>query len=257
MATALITGASSGIGKELAFLLAEGGYDIIVVARGQEALTSIAAKIERDHKRRATAIAIDLGAPGAVARLMDELGDRQIDLLVNNAGRGDFGLFGDVEPDAYEATIALNITALTSLVRAVLPQMLARNSGRIVNIASTASFQQLPWMAVYGATKAYVLSLTEAIAYEYRKTGVKFLAVCPGATDTGFASAAAAEDSANFAGGGVATPRQVASYVAGLIRSSATGVAVHGLKNRIESTLARVSPRSMVLPAAEKAMRPR
>lgn len=256
MGWTVITGASGGIGLELAKLLAAERHKLMLVARGERALTDAARQLEAAGAEEVETVALDLADPSAVDRLIEALRTRRIDLLVNNAGRGDFGRFNDVEPDAYHTTMMLNMVALTQLMRAVLPQMVARGSGQVVNLASTASFQPLPWMAVYGATKAYVLSLTEAVAHEYRGTGVSILAICPGATATGFASAADAGTSGNFAAGATADAVQVAAYAMREMRRHRSGVAIHGVRNRVNAALAGVAPRRLVLNMAERQMRP-
>jgi len=201
METALITGATSGIGLELARLCVEGGYRTVLVARNGERLQQIRAEFE---KRRpgsvAAVISQDLTKAGAVenvVREVDKLG-LQIDFLVNNAGFGMYGPYVELDWAKELEMIQVNIVALTGLTKYLLPGMVARKHGRVLNLASTAAFQPGPLMSVYYATKAYVLSYSEALANEVRGTGVSVTALCPGPTDTEFKKAANLEASKLF-----------------------------------------------------------
>src|ERR1043165_596969 len=186
MPTALITGASSGLGADFARLFAKDGYDLVLVARSEGKLHELA----RDLGVKTTVIAADLSKPNAAADVVAQLGAIEIDALVNNAGVGLAGAFADNDLQTELDMIQLNVVALTQLTKLLLPPMLQRGRGRILNVASTASFQPGPLMAVYYATKAYVLSFSEAIAEELRKTPVTVTALCPGPTATGFVAAA-------------------------------------------------------------------
>ena len=184
---ALVTGASAGLGVEFARQLSSRGHHLVLAARRKERLEELAAEL-----RNARAVAIDLSAPGAAQRLIGELdaaGD-QIDVLINNAGFGLRGYFAEQDPARLRQMIDLNCGALTELCRAVLPQMIERRSGAILNVASTAAFQPGPGMAVYYATKAFVLSLSEALHEEAKPHGVKVTALCPGPTRTEFGDVA-------------------------------------------------------------------
>jgi short-subunit dehydrogenase len=165
MATAVVTGASSGLGREIASLLAARGERVVAVARSRQALDELATSSPRIE-----AIAADLSNPGERSRIVDAVGD--VDILVNNAGLGAAGLVVEAPADVTNAMVAVNVAALTDLTARWLPAMVAHRSGRVLNVASTAAFQPGPRMAVYFATKAYVLSLTEALAEELRGTGV-------------------------------------------------------------------------------------
>ncbi len=176
---ALVTGASSGIGLELARLLAADGYALTLVARRGSTLELIAAELGD-----AQVVAADLGVPGAVEQVVAAA--PAVDVLVNNAGVGDFGPFAATDPNKTATMLQLNIAALTELTRAYLPGMLERGHGQVLNVASTAAFQPGPLMAVYYATKAYVLSFSEAVAEEVRGSGVTVTALCPGPTESGF-----------------------------------------------------------------------
>lgn len=190
--TVLITGASGGIGEALAWNFAQGGFDLILVARSEGTLTKLAAELSAKHTIKADVVAHDLGVAGAGAALVQKLGPRGQDLhiLVNNAGFGLIGGFTDLDPARQLNMIDLNIRVLTELCREVSPGMKARKAGGILNVASTAAFQPGPFMAVYYATKAYVRSLSEALNEEMRGTGVHVMALCPGPVTTGFQAAA-------------------------------------------------------------------
>jgi short-subunit dehydrogenase len=198
--TALITGASGGIGYELAKLFARDGYNLVLVARSAEKLNRVANELQSAFGVIVKVVALDL-ADGSAAKFLFEQMRREeivVDVLVNNAGFGGFGEFAAMAEEEILGQIQLNIAALTHLTRLFLPHMLARRSGKIMNVASTAAFQPGPLMAVYYATKAYVLSFSEALANEVAGSGVIVSCFCPGATDTGFAKRAGTEDSRLF-----------------------------------------------------------
>jgi short-subunit dehydrogenase len=186
MATALITGASSGLGEVFAHQLARKGYDLVLTARREGRLANVAAKAKEMGAKQVNIIASDLGRRDAPAALIRELETRglQIDYLVNNAGFGTSGRFDRLPVEREIEEIDLNITALVALTRLLLPAMVERRSGTIINVASTAAFQAVPYMSTYAATKAFVLSFTEGIAGEFSGTGVKILALCPGPVKT-------------------------------------------------------------------------
>jgi len=179
---ALVTGASGGIGEEIAKVLAAKKHDLVLVARNRAKLEALAASLAAQHGVKAEAVALDLTDPAAPERLAG----RSVDVLVNNAGIGTFGPFAESELKAELAQIQLNVTALTHLTKLLLPGMLARKRGRILNVASLAAFQPGPLMAVYYATKAYVLSFSEALSNELKGTGVTSTCLCPGGTRTDF-----------------------------------------------------------------------
>ena len=187
MAT-LITGDSSGIGEEYARRYAAQKKDLVLVARSQDKLNKLAEEFTSQHGIRVTVFALDLSEPDAAERLWEETNRAglEIDVLVNNAGFGTSGDVADESPERLEQEVRLNCLTLTGLTARYLPAMRERKNGTIINIASTAAFQPLPHMAVYGATKAFVLSFTEALWAETRKDGIRVLAVCPGPTDTSF-----------------------------------------------------------------------
>jgi short-subunit dehydrogenase len=185
--TALLTGASSGIGYELAKLFAQDHYNLVLVARSAGELTQLADELQREHSISAKPIALDLTAVPAPQFLFDQLQREGIavDILVNNAGYGKFGEFAKIPLEESLGQIQLNVIALTHLTKLFLGPMLERRAGKIMNVASTAGFQPGPLMAVYYATKAYVISFSEALANEVSGSGVTVTCLCPGVTDTG------------------------------------------------------------------------
>src|SRR5450755_742453 len=190
--TALITGASSGIGLELARIFAREGSNLVLVARNGDRLRQLASELEKAHGARSLILATDLTEPGAVAYVLDQTtrAGLQLEVLVNNAGFGQYGLFAENDLEECLRQIQLNVTTLTHLTRLYLPGMIERKSGRILNVASTAAFQPGPLMAVYFASKAYVLHFSEALANELNGRGVSVTCLCPGPTATGFAARA-------------------------------------------------------------------
>jgi len=198
--TALITGASGGIVYELAKLFAQDRHNLVLVARNADKLNQIAAELHGRFGISVKALALDLAAPTAGAILFQQLQRENIavDCLVNNAGFGGFGEFANMPEEEILGQIQLNVTALTHLTRLFLPGMLSRRRGKTMNIASTAGFQPGPLITVYYATKAYVLSFSEALANEVAGSGVVVCCFCPGATNTGFAKRAGTENSRLF-----------------------------------------------------------
>lgn len=243
--TALVTGASTGIGEQFARRLAAAGADLVLVARGQERLTALAASISATHPQtRVEVIAIDLARPGAGAEVgarIDALGLR-IDTLVNNAGVGSHARFADEDLTALAAQIQLNVGALVDLTGRFLPGMLAARAGTIVNVASTAAFQPVPTMAVYGATKAFVLSFTEAIWGETRGSRIRVIALCPGPTETAFFATTGQE----FLTAGRQTPQQVVDVAMRALDGRRPTV-VSGMRNRLNSLGYRFLPRTTMI----------
>lgn len=190
--TSLVTGASSGIGRALAESLAARGSNLILVARSRDKLEQVAAAVRASKGVKVAVIAADLAKTGAPAQVFAEVGRQalQVDLLVNNAGFGKWGRFEDDDLPTYDEMINLNIRAVVELCRLFMPGMAARGDCGVLNIGSTASFIPVPWSAVYGATKAFVLSLSEALSYEYKDKGVQVTVLCPGNTESNFAAVA-------------------------------------------------------------------
>lgn len=242
--TALVTGASSGIGLETAKLLAARGYDLWLTARNADALSRLADELAAAHRVATTVVPADLSAPDGVDRLLEPVRQRgaAVDLLVNNAGFGWSGPFASMPETEIVAMVQVNVTALTRLARAVLPGMLERRRGRILNVASTAGFFAGPNLAVYYATKAYVISLSEAMAEELAGSGVTVTALCPGPTRTAFAERAQMEQSGLFKLATVMTAADVArAGVDGALRGER--LVIPGVLNRVLVDSSRLSPR--------------
>src|SRR6202050_1261833 len=244
--TTLITGASGGIGYELAKLFARDHHNVVLVARSADKLTQVATELQT-HGVTVKTIALDLATPLAPKFLFDPLQSEatSIDVLINNAGFGAYGEFATMPEEEILGQIQLNITALTELTRLFLPAMFERRSGRIMNVASTAAFQPGPLMAVYYATKAYVLSFSEAIANELGGSGVTGACFCPGATHPGFAKHAGIENSRLFKTVGAMPAEKVARQGYRALMQGRT-VAISGLHNWIVAQSVRFTPRKIV-----------
>jgi len=242
--TALVTGASAGIGRELARLAAKDGHDLVLVARRRERLEELAAEVTAAHGVQVTVVASDLSeraAPADIAERLRAAGTR-IDFLINNAGFGTCGPFSQAILDREVEMIHLNIRALVQLTHLFLPDMLARKSGRILNVASVAGFVPGPYMATYYASKAFVISFTEALAAELLGTGVTITASCPGPTGTEFATVAK-NDKTKLFQRNVADAAPVALHA---YRAMMAGkvVSIPGLMNKLIAQSTRLSPRA-------------
>jgi short-subunit dehydrogenase len=255
--TALITGASFGIGLEFARIFAREGYNLVLVARSADKLRQLASELEKAHGTRSLILAADLTEPGASSYVLDQTtrADILVDVLVNNAGFGQYGLFAGNDLEECLRQIQLNVTTLTHLTRLYLPAMIERakfegTSEGVLNVASTAAFQPGPLMAVYFATKAYVLHLSEALANELQGTGVTVTCLCPGATATEFHKRANATGMKLLKMGSM-DPRTVAedgyrAFVHG------KPVVISGFKNWLVAQSVRFSPRRLVTAIARK-----
>jgi short-subunit dehydrogenase len=245
MGTALITGASSGLGAEYAKLFAADKHDLLLVARRRDRLEALASELRGAHSVRVLVAAADLATADGPRRVIEEASRAglQIDFLVNNAGSGASGAFAELDVGRELEMIQLNITSLVTLTRALLPAMIERRSGRILNIGSTAGFPPGPFMAVYYASKAFVNSFTEALWYELRGTGVSATVSCPGATATEFAEVAGSSQSLLFRLG-AADPRRVAAEGYRAMKKGKPMV-IHGLKNKLTVQSLRLSPRAL------------
>jgi short-subunit dehydrogenase len=241
----LITGASSGIGRELARCFAADGSRLILVARKRHALEALSEELKRAYKTQSEVVPTDLSEPAAPARLFSYLENHgtKVDVLVNNAGFGARGEFAQLPLARQLEMVQVNMTALTHLSRLFLPGMLARGHGGVINVASLAAFQAGPGMAVYYASKAYVLSLSEAMAEELRGTGVTVTAVCPGPTETNFAAAAGGQSIRLFKRQGMSAPA-VAELGYRAFRRGRV-VVVTGLLNRTMALCTHLAPRSV------------
>jgi short-subunit dehydrogenase len=242
----LVTGASSGIGYELAKRFARERHDLVLVARSRERLAEIAKELSGSTGVAVKVIPKDLSRPGAAADVFDELRRESISVkvLVNCAGFGTCGLFAEDDPAVDLEMMQLNMVALTQLTSLAVREMLGRREGRILNVASTAGFQPGPRMAVYYATKAYVLSFSEALANELSGTGVTVSALCPGPTLTGFGERAKMEDTRLFRMGAMDAAAVADAGYRGLMKGRA--VIVPGLLNRLLVQSVRISPRKLV-----------
>ncbi|MCV7422710.1 SDR family oxidoreductase [Mycobacterium yunnanensis] len=251
--TALITGSSGGIGEEFAVQFARRGVNLVLVARRAEKLSALRERLlETTPGIRVDVVAADLSLPGSAAELaakVNELGHR-VDVLVNNAGVGLHGDFVTQDVAANAAQIQLNCVTLVELTGHFLPAMTAARHGVVLNVASTASFQPTPGMAVYGATKAFVLSFTEAIWKETKGSGVRVLALCPGATDTEFFERTGEE----FLTSGRQTSKQVVDVAMAALDKS-TPTVVSGLANTLLATGYRFTPRRVMLEVSQRLLK--
>ncbi|WP_020648153.1 SDR family NAD(P)-dependent oxidoreductase [Solimonas variicoloris] len=254
---ALVTGASSGLGAEYARQLAARGYDLILVARSQDRLEALATELRAVPGARVEVIRADLAEPGAglaLAARVEALG-WPVAMLVNNAGFGVAGHSAALDPARLQQMITLNCATLVELTQAFLPAMLARRAGAIINVASLAGFQPMPYMAVYGATKAFVLSYTEALWAETRERGLRCLAVCPGPVDTPFFEAAGGSHLRQAVP--PALMARPADVVARSLRALDRGCTtlVPGLANRMVAMLPRLLPRHWLAASTARVMR--
>ncbi len=250
---ALVTGASTGIGFELARLLARDGHPLFLVARDAERLQSSASQIRSESPRAIDFLALDLSRADAAANLHREIENRGLEIshLVNNAGFGVYGPFSQTDLDSELQMMQLNMVTLTELTKRLLPPMLARGHGWILNVASTAAFQPGPLMAVYYATKAYVLSFSEALANELKGSGVTVTALCPGPTESGFQKRAAMEDSGLVKGKKLMDSSTAARVGYQALLDGKT-VVVPGLTNKLLAASTRFTPRSWVTAIVRK-----
>lgn len=243
----LITGASSGIGRELAKLFAKDGYSPVLVARRREKLEELSAQIRSTFGIEPRVLTADLSDAGAPEQILDELQDSgtSIEVLVNNAGFGELGRFVDLDVERQVDMIRVNVTALTHLTRLMLPAMLDRDRGGVLNVASTAAFQPGPNMAVYYATKAYVLSFSQALAEELTDTAVRVTCLAPGATETEFAGKSGMSQSKLFQ---MAKPMSARTVAEAGFRGYKEGskLVVPGVRNKVGAFATRLLPRSVL-----------
>jgi short-subunit dehydrogenase len=252
--TALITGASSGLGAEFSAQLAARGHDVVLVARSGDRLDALGRSLKSEYGVNAEVIVQDLAEPDAAQHIKAELDarGRRIDLLVNNAGFGTCGRFEEIPGSRDHDQLMVNVVALVDLSHALLPGMLANGGGSVVNIASTAAFQPSPYFAVYSSAKTFVLNFSLALRNEYRRRGVRVLAVCPGPVPTGFVEAIGTEKAASF---GVSLPaeRVVRTALRALDRDRA--YVTPGLGNALNAHLMPRRPRALVAAIAERLTR--
>jgi short-subunit dehydrogenase len=244
--TALITGASTGIGREFCRLMAKDGYEMFLVARDAARLQELAAELVTSGAAGAHVVAADLARKNGATDVMAGLSGTVPDVLINNAGFGILGDFSSSDLSQQMDMIQVNVGSLVELTGRVLPGMVQRGSGRILNVASTAAFQPGPGMSIYYATKAFVLSFSEAIAEENRKRGVTVTVLCPGPTDTEFQTRAGMLETPLFSGAlKVMTAKEVAEIGYRAMREGKV-LSIAGLRNRLGMEGLRLSPRSWV-----------
>jgi short-subunit dehydrogenase len=252
---ALITGASSGIGEQFARQLAKQGCHLVLAARSESKLESLAAELKKTYPIKTEVIRVDLSKEGAPSELYQQCRLRkvEIELLINNAGFATHGLFDQVSGERQHEEVMLNVAAVVDMTHLFLPDMLRRSSGTVINVASTAGFQPLPYMAVYGATKAFVLSFTEALYWENRERGVTFFALCPGSTDTSFFNVVGTEEASV---GKKDTPERVVEVALSALKNGKVYV-VPGVQNYIGAQLSRFITRKQGLRVVGNMLRPR
>jgi len=248
--TVLITGASSGIGLAFAKVFAQEGHDLVLVARRRERLEAIKTEIESTTGRDVLVVIEDLSLDGSAQRLVSALGNKQIDVLVNNAGSGDTGLFAETSLEKTQSMMQLNMSSLVALTRLLLPSMIERGKGGVLNVASIAAFVPGPTMSVYFASKAFVLSFSEALANELHGSGVSVTTVCPGATSTEFDRQAGTYWGDDYHKG-LPTAQVVAEFG---YKAFVQGkqLAIHGQKNRLLLLLARFLPHALIANVVRK-----
>ncbi|OMF38666.1 oxidoreductase [Paenibacillus sp. FSL H8-0548] len=241
----LITGASSGIGEAFAYELAAKGSHLILVARSEDKLNTLAEKLQKEYRIQTQVIVSDLSQEGSPNRLYQQCIERglSVDILINNAGFATYGLFEQLSGPRQHEEVMLNVLAVVDLTHLFLPEMLNRKSGVVINVASTAGFQSLPNMAVYGATKAFVLSFTEALWEENRKRGVQFFALCPGSTETEFFSVVGADEASI---GKRDTPKNVVKVALRALQAKKVYV-IPGFRNYFSAQMSRFITRKQML----------
>ncbi len=255
--TALITGASSGLGEAYALALADRGARVILVARRADRLRQLSDRINQKHGVYAsTVIPMDLSSRDAASTLAKVIKGRgmQIDILVNNAGFGHTINFVDEDEQSITSELTVNVHTLVELTRSFLPAMVERKDGIVINIASTAAFQSLPYMALYGATKSFVLSFTEALWGECRKDGVKVIAVCPGPTETEFFDAGGSSPAlGRFIR---KTDDVIETTFKALAKSKSPAFVIDGFINKITANSSRLFTRKFAVKLAGVVMNP-
>ena len=254
--TALITGASSGFGVEFTRLFAADGYDVVMAARSDDAMQTVASEVRERHGVDIDVIAIDLAKRGASADIASQLLERNVivDALVNNAGFSTYGEFWRDDPATQSDLLAVNVVALTELSRLILPGMVERGRGRILNLGSVGSFSAAPMTAAYAATKAYVLSLSLAMADELRDSAVTVTCLCPGPTATGFQERAAMHDSALISGRKLPGAREVAEAGFAAMKAGKPYV-VTGATSKLFAFGSRFLPRTLTAQIAGRSQR--
>lgn len=255
MKTVLITGASSGIGKETAFEYARNDYDLVLVARRFENLSVIKKKIEDKYHAAVTIISMDLSRLDSAEDLFEEIQESKlkIDVLINNAG---FGIYGELlsnDPEKLEEMLVLNMITLSKLTQIFAKEMVKNGHGHIINLASTAAFQPIPGLAAYSASKAYVMNFSDAIAYELRDKNVNITTINPGATQSEFGAIAGFEENTNFFDK-MPTSKDLAQFIYKAMIANKTNT-IHGFKNAFLANTNRFATRKMSTAIAAKMMK--
>lgn len=256
--TALITGASSGIGFELAKILVQDGYDLVIVSQNHETLQTATDKLHKLHSgAKILPLVKDLSSPSSPQEIYNIINQNKIkiDILINNAGFQVYGNFHEVDLEESLAQISVNLIAIVKLTRLFLNDMTANKYGKILNIASTGSFIPCPLIAVYAATKAFILSFSEALSEELKNSGVTVTALCPGPTNTNFAQKAKIENT-NLFSGKTMTPKSVARIGYKALKSEKTTV-IAGIQNKMLVQSIRILPRRMLISISRKLMEKR
>jgi uncharacterized protein len=253
---AVVTGASSGLGRGLAARLADRGMSLVLTGRNEARLDEAAHQIRRAAPRvRVETVATDLSARSGVSTLLDHIGDRPIEVLVNNAGFGSYGPFAEADVKRESDEVAVDVSAVMTLAHAFLSGMLVRGSGGILNVASTIAFQPAPYQAVYGASKAFVLSFSQALWAEARSAGVAVTALCPGPTRTGFVDALGADVGHTAIYRRLADPEPVIE--AGLrALEKGRAVVITGVRNKVVAASGRFLPREWLVLVSARLLRP-
>lgn len=255
MKTALVTGASSGIGATFAKELAKRNYNLVLVARSQDKLEHLASELAKNHKIKAQVIAQDLTEPSAGQKVFDEVQSQGVvvDLLINNAGFGDYGTFGDRPLSKQMTMIQLNIAAVVELTGLFLPLMQQRQNGSIINVASIAAFQPIPYMSVYAASKAFILSFTEALWAENQDNGINILVSCPGPTESQFYDRADfPENATGMNTMSMASAEKVVQETLQALDNKQSTVVAGGFANQVIANLPRIVPRDLLVKAVGK-----
>ena len=254
MPTALITGASGGIGKCFAEKLAAKNTNLIIVARSEDKLNALAQQLQQQHNIQVDVIVKDLTEPSAAQEVFDTTQSKglTVDLLINNAGFGDYGEFAQSDGDRQVKMVQLNNVALVDLTHKYLPQMRERRSGSIINVSSIAAFQPIPYLSVYAATKAFIRSFSEALWAENRQYGVKILVVSPGPTETNFYTEANFPPALARTARSMSTPEEVVDQALKALEEGNVGVVVGGIASKFITTLSNIVPRETLLNVLEK-----
>jgi uncharacterized protein len=252
----LITGGSVGIGSALADVCAEHGHDLILVSRNREKLEANGQRIQQKYRVDVVCIAEDLADPGGPRRLAEAVFARRLEVhnLVNNAGVGLYGKFATTDVEAERKMIQLNVASPVELTKRLLPQMLERRRGRILNVASTAAFVPGPWMSIYYATKAFLLSFSQAIDYELEPSGISVTTLCPGPTESEFKVRAGSQRSRLFEAFVMDAPTVARVGYEGMMRGKT--LVIPGLRNKMIPIAARLTPRPLIAMLSHRAARP-